>query len=262
MPHDPQIQVLGDVQAHRIQVALSRITGAEGVHKFGANHVVGTTIEDIWTVGGIYSWPTSAQTVSISAGGNAADTAAGAGARSVTVQGLDENWHLAEETIATAGASASASTATTFFRIFRAFVATAGTYTGNNTGNIDIENDDDNDTLARIDALYGQTQMSMYTVPAGKRAALISVTLTVGSNQLSNIRMLRRENADTVAAPFSAARVLFEADAFVGTEPIPLESVILLPEKTDIWLDGAAAASVASMNASYDLCLLDMEGLN
>jgi hypothetical protein len=60
--------------------------------KFGANPAVGNgAFEDIWYNGGSYTLLTSAETVRVKAGGNAADDSAGAGARTITVYGLDEN---------------------------------------------------------------------------------------------------------------------------------------------------------------------------
>lgn len=67
--------------------------------KFGDNPAVGTTYEIIESGGGVYPWPTSAQPVRIRAGGNAADTAGGAGARSILVTGLDENTPHANQTV-------------------------------------------------------------------------------------------------------------------------------------------------------------------
>ena len=98
------------------------------VHKFGHNAAVGTSYEPI-SAGGIYRSPqvSGATAVRVKAG-NVADTAAGLGAQAVTVQGLDETGALAEETLVTAGTSASAPGTITFIRIFRAFVSASGVY--------------------------------------------------------------------------------------------------------------------------------------
>ena len=170
---------------------------------------------------------------------------------------MDENWEIATETLVTAGASASAATSTTFYRVYRVHVETSGTYTGSNTGIITIENTTSADVLAEIQAGYGQTQMTMYTIPAGKKALLYLPSITIGTNQRGNARFCKRENADTFSAPFSSPRVLFEADSFVGSEDFLGAFPMLLPEKTDLWASGAADASTASMNFSYSVVLIE-----
>lgn len=72
------------------------------VKKFGRNASVGTSFVPV-ALGGIYRTPTStsATTLRIKAGGNANDDAAGTGAREVTLEGLDENFELASEAVAT-----------------------------------------------------------------------------------------------------------------------------------------------------------------
>lgn len=250
------IQAVGLLDQEAMNIPLGRVTGTSSEFKFGANAAVGTTREDIWSAGGVYPWPTAAETIRIKAGGNVADTVDGNGARSITVTGLDENWEVATETIVTAGASASAVTTTTFMRVYRAFVAAAGVYTGANTGIISIENTTSTDVLAEIQVGYGQTQMSQFTIPVDVKALLYFPSITIGSNQLSNIRLCMRQDADIVTAPFSSLRVIAEADAFVGSRSFIDAFPVLIPEKTDIWGDGKAAANAASMNLSYSLVLI------
>lgn len=252
------VNAVGVLREEVMNIPLGRVTGTSSEHKFGANAAVGNAArEDIWSVGGVYPWPTAAETVRIKVGGNAADTAAGDGARSVIVIGLDENFDIAQETIVTAGASASSATTTTFFRVYRVFVETSGTYTEANTGIVTIENTTSTDVLAEIQAGYGQSQMTQYTVAKDMKALLYLPSVTIGSNQLSNTRMCQRQNIDTVAAPFAPRRVLFEVDAFVGSRTFLDAFPIVIPEKTDIWADGLAAAASASINFSYSLLLID-----
>ena len=73
-----------------IEVSKGNIAGHSLVHKFGKNEDVGATFEPL-TIGGVYQTlqPAAATTLRVKAG-NANDTAAGTGAREVTVQGLDE----------------------------------------------------------------------------------------------------------------------------------------------------------------------------
>jgi len=227
------------------------------VHKYGRNPNIGASSEAIWSVGGAYSgFLTSASLVRIASGGNAADDSSGAGARTVRIEGLDENWELYEETLTLAGASASASSSRSFVRIWRAVVDTCGTYGGTNTGDIDIETTG-SVLLARIVAGESQTQMAVWTVPAGRRALLKAVGASVDSTQDIDITFWSRSNADQSVAPFGAARVrqyyagvtgLFQ----IGGATRYLES---LPDLTDIWMTGgnSVAADVAGW---FDLTII------
>lgn len=251
------VSAIGMLGEEMMNVSLGRVSGTSSYSKFGANASVGTTREDLWSVGGVYPWPIVAETVRIKVGGNAADVVGGAGAHSVVIEGLDENWEATTETLATAGASASAASATAFFRVYRVYVGVTGTYTGRNTGIITIENTTSTDVLAEIQATYGQTQMTHYTVPANRKALLFPPSITIDANQPSNVRLCYRKDADTLSAPFSPARTIFEVDAFVGSKEFSEIFPTLLPGKTDIWADGKAAASTASMNVRYALMLVE-----
>lgn len=92
----------------------------------------------------------------IKAGGNAADTAAGAGAREVTLIGLDASGNVVTEAIATNGISASSATTNSFIRLYRAYVSASGTYAtaaaGSHTAAIVIENSAGGTDWLTIDA--------------------------------------------------------------------------------------------------------------
>ena len=66
------------------------IPGVKIVHKWGHNTNVGTSFVPV-TSSGTYQTPTSAQALEILSS-DANDAAAGTGARTVIVEGLDANW--------------------------------------------------------------------------------------------------------------------------------------------------------------------------
>lgn len=232
------------------------------VHKFGSNPAVPSGERDIWLWGATsagninYPWPTAAETVRIRAGGNAADTAAGAGARSVTIEGLDENWALASETVATAGASASSATTTTFIRVYRAYVAESGTYGAANTGAIIIENTSSTNVLAAIQAARGQTQISHYTVPDGYTAYLRAAEVSVdgAANKELTIRMYQRRDADNTSSNIRAPRLVHESTGVSGEKVLNWESLPSFPGKTDLWWTSQGVSGSAA-SVDYDLWL-------
>ena len=68
--------------------------------KFGRNTSVGTTLEDIWDVSANISFLTSAETILVQSSGND-NGASSTGARTVTIEGLDNDWNEISETITT-----------------------------------------------------------------------------------------------------------------------------------------------------------------
>lgn len=212
-------------------------SGYKVVEKFGNNPSVAGALEDIWSAGGTYSgWLTAASAVRVRAGGDAADVdTTGAGARTIEVQGLDEDWLEATEVISLAGASASAATTTTFVRVFRAFVKTCGTYTDSNTAAILIETTAGT-LVAQIDADYGQSEMCIYTIPENLVGFVLSMHMSVSdSGDGADVFLMTRANADTVAAPFEPARTRLSFFDVVNQANRDMLAGIRLASRTDVW---------------------------
>lgn len=238
-----------------VQVQSGRFPGWTHIHKFGRNETVAAgAVEDIWQVGGAYPFLQTADTVRIKAGGDAADTAAGLGAQAIMIQGLDENWELAEESVITAGANASLSTSTTFIRVYRGWVSACGTYGGDNEADIDIETTGGT-TLARIAAGFGQTQLAVYTIPAGRTGFMSDIDIYVESSKAMDMFLYHRENADVIVAPFSARRVLHFFPQVTGHLPKPDMFPHEFPARTDVWMAGKGAAGGSSASAEFELLL-------
>jgi hypothetical protein len=239
---------------------IGRIAYESTVHKFGTNAAISTTYEDIWTNGGVYPWPTAAETVRVKTGGNVNDIdSTGSGARKIVVVGLNENWEQVSEEIALNGSSVSSATTITFIRIFSAYVTDCGTYTGSNTGIILIENTSSTNVICSIDATIGRSQQTMYTVPAGKTAYIVRLEVQAEITNTAEVRLFRRENADTIAAPFNARNLIHRVLDFSGSETIVLKSYEMLPEKTDVWADAkkATGGGDTEVEVEFDIWLVD-----
>lgn len=227
------------------------------VHKFGANGSVGTVEEDIWTPGGIYPWPTAAETVRVKAGGDANDDAAGTGARKVMIEGLDSSFNAVSEEVTLAGASASSPTSASFRRINRAYVTEVGTYTGTNAGQIQIENTTSLAVLADIAASDGQTEMSMYTVPNNFMAYLVGQTVTISGTKDGDARFWQRPGANDVTVPFQAKRIVAKVDGLTGEFEEPFRAYVEFAAMTDLWWSGVVDATTTRIATTYDLILVD-----
>lgn len=222
-------------------IALGAVRGWSVVHKFGANYDLSTSVEDVWSVGGVYSYLTSASTLEVLSD-DANDTSAGTGARSVTIQGLDANFKEISETVNLSGIT-PVSTANQYIRVNRMFVATTGTYGIGSAGDITLRVESGGATQAIIQETtadtiawdYGQTQLARYTVPAGKTAFISRVFLVGESNKRTDFAMFQRRSADTVSAPFTAQRLVESWSGVSSGIDFQFDSPVVFPEKTDIY---------------------------
>lgn len=230
------------------------------LHKWGGNDDVGTAaFEVLWSPGGSYTgFLTAASAVRIKAGGNANDTAAGSGARTIRVFGLDQNWNEAYEDITTAGASASSSTTTTFIRVYRAFVTSVGSYGGINAGNIDIETTG-GALVARVPAATGQTRMAIYTVPRAHTAYLSVLRLSVFGGKTASVEFNIRGNANDTST-YSPHRIISQWDGLDSVVQFSADPPFIFPEYTDIWLTAKADGGVSTaVYAEFDGILIANE---
>lgn len=243
--------------------------GVSSVKKFGRNESVGTTYEPV-SVGGIYRTPqaAAATTVRIKSGGNANDTAAGSGAREVTIEGLDENFEVAIEAVATAGASASSSTTTTFTRIYRAYVSASGTYAtalaGSHAATIVVENTAGTEDWADIDATNfpsSQTEIAAFSIPAGATGFVKLRNVTVDSGNKIDLIFFSRTNIDQTAAPYDAmrAQAILSGISGGGIEVFGDVAVPFGPYvgPTDVGFLAKAASGTAKVSVEFEIFIID-----
>ena len=252
-------QIIVLAASYYLEVVAGNIAGRSIVHKFGRNSAVPNgSWEGILETTAQFNWLTAATTVRIKAGGNAADTAAGAGAREIIVEGINGSGALASEVIATAGALASSATITSFWRVFRVYVSAVGTYGVANTGAIVIENSAGGTDLLGILAGQSQSEYGAYSIPAGKTGYLLSVSLSVDSGKAADVRLFTRENFNDVVAPMSPKRLRMYWDAVLGQEEIKPKSPILsLPPYTDMWLEGNGGGAQTEVEVDFEILLVD-----
>lgn len=153
-----------------LEIASARHAHMKGVNKFGYSLDIDTSLEEIGDLGAAYSWPAAAATV-LAVSADADDTAAGTGAKTIVVEGLDADYNEVSDTLTMAGLSNTDPSTVEFLRVHRAYVATAGTSL-TNEGLITITG---GAAVAAIQAGAGQTLMAQYTVPAGYTAYIINL---------------------------------------------------------------------------------------
>jgi len=145
------------------------------IRRAGANPDVdtGTAPEDIWGGAGLYTgFPSAAEAVRITSS-SANDTAAGSGARTVFISGLDTNGNFLSETVTLSGTTPAVSVGS-YKRLNRAYVVTSGSSnTAFNAGTLTLQQ---NVTTANvfgiIDPGVNELRTTAYTIPAATTGVL------------------------------------------------------------------------------------------
>ena len=226
-----------------LQVSRGLVAGHKRVFKFGFNSDIDDSIEDIWDVGGVYAYQSSAVTMTATSDAGATDNDV-----EVTIQGLDASYNELSETVTLTGAG-TATTTGTFLRTFRAFVSGSQ----EPTDNINVTNS--GTTYARITSGENQTLMALWTVPAGYTAYLFQTDITAfteQNNKYATIQIQTRElngvfrTKDKFAIVENSHRQEYVA-------PIPIL------EKTDIRVRAIASSSSADLEVSAGLDIVYIE---
>lgn len=224
----------GQTELLMVQLARGQIAGHRGVIRQGLNPDIdsGAGLVSIWDFGGLYAFPPSASIMTISSN-NAADTAAGTGARTVRVGGLDANYTEISEVV-TLNGTTPVNTVNQFLRCFGMTVLTAGNG-GEAAGNI---YQGTGAVVAGVPAVvyayvrqgWGSSQMAAWTVPANNTAYLVETTTSAIASALNQSTILSIR-----ARPFGG--VFARAGSLVINGGMAsLESVIprAFAERTDI----------------------------
>ena len=237
-----------------LQVARGQITGHKSLFKFGNNPDINGSLETIWSHGGLYVYPTSAIQMKVSSS-SADDTALGTGARTVSVQGLDQDYNEVAETVTLTGQTAVLTT-TTFIRVFRAFVITAGSggtaagtiYVGTGTVTAGVPAT----VYAEIPVGENQTLMAIWTVPAGYTFYIYRGTFSAASNNAAQYIL-----GKFMVRPFGGVfRNAADVTSNSNLIPYDFEIPLAVPEKADIEaraiaLSGTNFYSTASFEGVY-----------
>ena len=233
------------------------------VDKWGRNAAVGTVLEPIISeaLSGVFWQPTAGSTIRVAAGGDAADTVDGNGARTIVVEGLDENFAFVSETITLAGALASASTSATFCRVTRAFVDTVGTYNGSNEAEIVVEITAGTADVITIDSHaggQGQSLHAQYSAPANSKIWLLNMFYSVDSTKTNDVHIRVLDDISKVTAPFGARRTLVEFEGVVNNIDFTPSAPIRINKPgistpLDIWIEGAVSATTSIVTARMQL---------
>jgi hypothetical protein len=205
---------------------------------------VGTSFTMIST-GNLLWLPTVASTLRIKAGGDATDTAAGTGAQSVLIQGLDANGLEIQEVVATNGILASAVTTLSFLRVSTVTVYAAGSGE-TNAAAITIEVGAGGTDVAQISAGEGRFETSHLPVPSNKTVLFQALTILADVAKQITTRVVWR-------TPDGVRITLQNIPAIASPVTVPLLAQLAFNTGvSDIWLEGLVSSGTGDIMTSAD----------
>jgi len=250
------ISRVGTSEPFELQIARGQIAFHKSIFKFGFNPDIDDSLETIWAQGGLYSYLSTATTLYISSS-STADDAAGTGARTATVSGLDANYDEVSVTVDLDGQNGvQLGDASNWIRVNRITVNTAGSG-GQNAGVIYVGDEATpssgvpSNKYATVAIGDNQTLMALWTVPRGYTAFITQSDVTVATtqnNKYATVHFVARENGG----------VFQVKDKFVKAESshnqqydIPLK----FEEKTDLEFRciGDSAGADIAISAGIDI---------
>jgi len=243
----------GAFEPFDLQVARGQVDGHTSVFVSGFNTTVGTSYETIWSESTVYAYPASAVAIKVSSS-DANDTAAGTGARTVTVYGLDGSYNQINETVSLNGQTAVTTTAT-FLRVLHLMVNTAGSggaAAGNIYAGVGTVTTGKPATVYGVYTADGGATACIYTVPAGYTGYIFDFLCSSGvttANAYTSIGLYNR--------PFGGVfdNTIQGRCANGGSFTIPLNYPVSFTEKTDIEVR-ASATNLSNVTANFRILLV------
>lgn len=251
------ISRLGRYEPFHLQVSRGQVTMHEPIHIWGYSSLIDGTLLPIWDVNQAKVYLTTAAIMEISSS-SADDTAAGTGARTVLVSGLDANYEPISETVTLNGRTA-VNTIKSYLRVLSITALTAGSGGGNagviyaGTGVV----------TAGVPAVVheivpigmNKSQTGAYTVPAGYTAYFVRGGMTSATTGAGAVTA--RLAASNQGSPFAAAALTMVSNAQVDYE---FEYPLKFPEKTDIEARGISPASTHTVTCYFQILLIKDNG--
>ena len=244
----------GEYGPFELQVARGQIVGHRSVTVFGFNPDVDQTEVSVWPLPSLIARPSAALQMRVSST-DINDTAAGTGARTIVIEGLDADYNEITETVTLNGQTFVLTTAA-FLRINYAYVATAGS-SASAAGDIYIGT---GTVTAGVPATvydiikfnYNDTISGTYTVPAGHSAylsqGLFSTGQASGSTQVQG--RLLASGIDGIRRTAAVTTLNNGVADYVFEYPVPFL------EKTTIEATAIGSANNNSVSSMFILVII------
>lgn len=244
-PHSVSVQ--GAYEPFELQVARNQIAGHSAFSIFGYNGDVDQTEESVWPNGGTVPHPTTASVLDI-VSTSTADDAAGTGARTVFIEGLDGDYKVVSETVTLDGTT-DVETVNSYLYINQFYVVTTGSG-GVNAGEITAKL---SSTLYDLIAVgYNQRTTAHYCVPAGYTAYLTEGVITAGqaTGSTAVTAFLKQHGPDGIL------RVVAISTLNNGSIQYDFAYPVAITEKSCFGATAIGAANNNSVSAFFNFVLI------
>ena len=249
----------GRNEPFELQVARGQISYHESFCQFGINSAVGQTLETVWVGGDAYAFPSSATTTTVSSS-NANDTAAGTGARTVLVDGLNANYERVTE-VASLNGQTGVTLTYQYLRINKVTILTAGSG-GTSAGSIfagtgTVTTGVPAVVINRTGASSNESESGFYSVPEGHTAFITRWTMSSSNNTANEAtRFVLR------VRPFGGVFGYKAVYNIPGNGIYECEAAypIALPEKADLEIMALTTAGAAYVTTQLQMVLIKNRG--
>jgi hypothetical protein len=241
-----------------LQVARGQITGHAVNLVSGISGGVGTSTITVWSQNAVYAYLSTASVIKISST-NANDTAAGTGAHTVSIYGLDADYSQINETVTLNGQTA-VNTVNSYLRVFHLAVVTAGSgeaaagtiYAGTGVVTSGVP--------AVVYSVYTTSNgatAAIWTVPAGYTAYVTSY-----SSGYSNASATANGTVYLTARPLgSVFDTISQLRVSNGSQGwISFQYPIAVSEKSDIEIRAVSSAASSGVTAEFQVVYVLNEG--
>jgi len=232
--------------------------GYRTLYKFGYNPDVDTQEETVWGNAGNYIWLDSAVNMFVSST-SVNDSGTGTGARTILIQGLDENYNEIEETI-TLNGQTQVTTQLSYLRIYRSFVTLAGSNEGTSgviyIGSSGSTGGVPNSSVYASISIGNQTQIASYTVPAGYTLYVDEINFTAAVSQSNKLVHCKFNSRDYESNVFRTRFVqVIQSNQLIQSFKYPQG----FAEKTDLECRVSTDTSNTAIGASFQGVLIKNE---
>ena len=250
---------MGKIEPFELQVARGQITMHSSFCQFGINATVGTSNETIWIGSSLYTFPAAASILKVSSS-SADDAAAGTGARTIQIEGLNAAYEPVVETVILNGQT-EVNTTNSYLRVNKMIVLTAGSG-GTSVGNIyagtgTVTNGVPAVVVNQTGILSNESESAFYTVPAGFTAYITRWTLSSGNGTANaSTRFTLRVRPFGGVFGFKALYHIPGNGIYECAAAFPLP----IPEKADLDVLAAASADSATASTQLQIILIKNDG--
>lgn len=210
-----------------------------------------TANSDVWEGAGLYPFQATATKLELlSASAN--DTAAGTGARSWTLSGLDSNFNAISEVVVTSGVT-PVQTVNSYLRVNTLQIASAGSG-GVNAGDTTLRVTGAGATQAIARAGYGYAKQAIFTVPLGFTLVVTDLLLQVGGTGTTT-------NCTFSFTRISSSGLIVTTNEYVAGPLLALQRQVLMgvvvPQTTTLTTRITAVTGATSAYSSFEGVLVD-----